>query len=422
MNNWKKYIPEGMRDLLFKECITKIEIQNKLREIYLSSGFEEIISPTIEFYDVFNSENQPMEQEKMYKLFDSQGRILVLKPDMTTPIARIVGTKLNNRAIPLKLCYTSNIFRINEKYNGKLNEITQSGIEVIGIKSPRADIEVIITAVNALLEIGLKNFKIEIGHVGFFKGICEDLNLNEVEFEKLRELIENKNFAGLNYFLQDNISILGDKCYALSKIPALFGDEEILEQARTLTDNKTAQEAIEGIKSVYSFMKSIGLSDYITIDLGMVQHINYYTGIIFRGYCTEVGNNVLSGGRYDNLVERFGEAMPATGLAINVDNILLSLINQGEIKNKNSLSFLVYYDASSLNEAYSIAIKIRKRGFSAELSPYEEIDSALNYARSKSKDYFVEFRSKSEILLTDFSQGTRVGENIDNFIDTLGEF
>ena len=123
MVNLKKYIPEGTRDILFEECSAKIEIENLLRNVYINHGYHEVISPTLEFYDVFNLENQPITQEKMYKLFDNQGRILVLRPDMTTPIGRIAATKINEEIYPIKLCYNSNIFRVNENLNGKLCRI-----------------------------------------------------------------------------------------------------------------------------------------------------------------------------------------------------------------------------------------------------------------------------------------------------------
>ena len=132
MINWKRYIPEGTRDILFHECSKKIELENILRKVYIDSGFLEVISPTLEFYDVFNGQNATLPQEKMYKLFDNQGRILVLRPDMTTPIARIAATKLRDMPHPLKLCYTSNVYRLNESLNGKNSEFTQSGIEIIG--------------------------------------------------------------------------------------------------------------------------------------------------------------------------------------------------------------------------------------------------------------------------------------------------
>ncbi len=186
MENWNKYIPEGMKDILFKESNIKLNIEDQLRKIYKYSGFSEIISPTIEFYDVFNSNIQAIPQEKMYKLFDNLGRILVLRPDMTTPIGRITGTKMKDCTYPLKLCYTANIFRVNEKLNGKRGEITQSGIEIIGTNGIKSDVDSIVTAINALLSLGLKNFKIELGEAGFFQALTENMEIKEENLKKIK--------------------------------------------------------------------------------------------------------------------------------------------------------------------------------------------------------------------------------------------
>lgn len=402
MYKWKKYIPEGMKDILFEECISKVKIENGFRSLYLNAGFEEVISPTIEFYDVFNGDDQPMEQEKMYKLFDNQGRILVLRPDMTTPIARIAATKLKDKGIPLKLCYTSNIFRINENFNGKMNEITQSGIEIIGTDNLKADAEVIITGINALLAAGLKNFKIELGQAEFFKGLTEELNMSSEDIEKLRSFIENKNFAALKAFIDENIEFIKpDAEKILRKLPSLFGGIEVIKKAKIMTRNESALKALESLEQVYLMLDEIGLSSYLSIDLGMVHHINYYTGIIFRGYSSEVGNDILSGGRYDKLLGRFGDAMPATGLAINVDNILLSLKKQSTETKLQKTNFLIYYEKGFLKHAYNTAMLIRNSNLEAELSVSEMCEEALNYAKEKNKKYFITFSSDERLFIRD---------------------
>ncbi len=219
MNNWKRHIPEGSRDILFEDCSNKIKIIDKLRKLNIDAGYLEVLSPTLEFYDVFQGDDVSIEQEKMYKLFDNAGRILVLRPDMTMPIARITATKLRDSLYPLRICYSGNIFRINENWNGKVSEMTQSGIEIIGSESPKADAEVIITAIKALIAIGVKKFELEIGQAEFFKGLIEDIELTEGEMEKLRGLVENKNFGALREFIQEKEdNTWNKKCRGIKKI------------------------------------------------------------------------------------------------------------------------------------------------------------------------------------------------------------
>ena len=252
MKNLKRYIPDGTRDIMFEESFNRLNIEENLRKIYFKNGYNEVISPALEYYDVFSGENQPIPQEKMFKLFDNGGRILVLRPDMTTPIARIVATKLKDKRVPLKLCYTSNIFRINENFNGKMNEITQSGIEIIGTDNLKADTEVIITGINALLSAGLKNFKIELGQAEFFKGLTEELSMDAFDIEKLRSLIENKNFAALKTFIDENIEFIKpDAETILRELPSLFGGIEVIKKAKAITTNNSALKALESLQGVY---------------------------------------------------------------------------------------------------------------------------------------------------------------------------
>ena len=381
MTNWKKYIPDGTKDILFEECSKKIDIENILRKTYVSSGFMEVKSPTLEFYDTFNGNNSILPQEKIYKLIDSQGRILALRADMTTPIARIAGTKLREVAHPLRLCYNSNVYRANESLKGKNSEITQSGIEIIGTDNTAADAEVIITGIVCLLNCGLKNFKVEIGHAKLFKALVDQLNIDDVEREKLRKSIDMKNFTALNEVLHTNEDKFNEDSFnILSELPRLFGGIETIERAYELTDNKNALECLGDIGKVYEIVKSIGLQEYLSVDLGMVHHIDYYTGIIFRGYTHGFGANILSGGRYDNLVGQFGDDEPATGFAIDVDGVIAALKYNEIFYGKVYEKVLVHYDKKDFKKAYKKAQELRRSGIIAEMSLFDNENKAVEYA------------------------------------------
>ena len=422
LNNWKRHIPEGSRDILFEDCSNKIQIMNKLRKLYIDGGFLEVISPTLEFYDVFQGDSMSIEQEKMYKLFDNGGRILVLRPDMTMPIARIVATKLKDSLYPMRIAYSGNIFRVNENWNGKVSEITQSGIEIIGSEGVKADAEVIITAIEALLSIGVKKFELEIGQAEFFKGIIEGIDLDNDEMERLRGFVENKNFGALREFLEEKGTKLSTRnVKALKKLPELFGGIEILEKARMLTENKRALAAIDAIEKIYEKIESVGLGKYISIDLGMVQHIDYYTGIIFRGYSSEVGTTIISGGRYDNLISKFGVAMPAVGFAIDVDNILSVLGKQGDSNENIKEKFILHYESSLIADAYKFAAVIKAKGFLCELSLFEEIKNTLNYGEQKHIDKIITMYENEEIAIIDIKNKSKWNISLEEFINSLEE-
>ncbi|QGU96545.1 ATP phosphoribosyltransferase regulatory subunit [Clostridium bovifaecis] len=398
MSTWKRYIPEGMRDTLFEECEIKLNIEKSLRRIYKYSGFSEITSPTLEFYDVFNSNNQPISQERMYKLFDNSGRILVLRPDMTTPIARVTSTKLKESIYPIKLCYTSNIFRINENLNGKMSEITQSGVEIIGTKDLKADAEVIITAIRSLLSLGIKHFKVELGQANFFKGVIENIEFDGQEMEKLKRLIENKNYITLANFLEEKKDeIENENIKILESLPQLFGDIEVVNKARKITKSEKALEALDNVSKIYKIIDEIGLSSYISIDLGMIQNIDYYTGIIFKAYVDEVGEYILSGGRYDNLIGEFGLDLPATGFAINVDNIMMTLKRQGAFKFEKEKKILIYCKEGCLRKAYELVDKIQDMKIVCEISLFDDEERSLNYAKQSKMDEMITLISGEQI-------------------------
>lgn len=388
--NLKKYIPDGTRDILFEECNEKRQIEDSLRKIYTGHGYDEVISPTLEFYDVFNMNNQPIPQEKMYKLFDNLGRILVLRPDMTTPIGRIAATKIKKEKYPVKLCYNADIFRVNENLNGKLNEFTQSGVEIIGEKSIRADVEAIITGIKALNKINLKNFKIEIGESQFFKYIIEDIDLDQEEKEKIRLFIQNKNISALKEFLNTEKDKVNEKTIEiLEELPELFGGKEVIAQAEALTVSPKALRALENLKKVYKLIENLGMEEYISIDLGMVQHINYYTGLIFRGYCIDAGDDILSGGRYDKLIRNFGESFPATGFAINVDSVQRALKIQGFEFQKRTTDTLIFSSENDLGKAYKLLEELNCQGISAEVNLSGSEEKALAYGLQRGIKNFI---------------------------------
>ena len=380
MAKLNNYIPEGTRDILFNECYSKIEIENLLRDVYKNYGYHEIISPTLEFYDVFNTNEQPISQEKMFKLFDNRGRILVLRADMTTPIARIAATKIKKEMFPMKLCYSQNIFRVNEILNGKLSEFTQSGIEVLGAYGIRGDIEAIYTGIEALKKIGLEDFKIEIGDSKFFEELTETINLDRAKKETLRMLIQNKNISALKEFLDDNKNNIDKNIsLVLARLPELFGGKEVIKETQELLNNAENITSLKCIQDVYEVMDKLGLSKYISVDLGMLQNLNYYSGLIFRGYCMEVGDSILSGGRYDKLIENFGESLPATGFAINVDIVLEALRLQKKLTSDKAIEKVVFCDIVNLDRGYNLLKKINETGVKAEVALFDSQEEALKY-------------------------------------------
>lgn len=318
MKQYDRITPEGTRDLLFAECETQNEIMGKLRRVFDEAGFQQVITPGFEFYDVFSANSMYFPQESMYKLMDNKGRIMVARPDSTIPIARIKATRLKGCPLPLRLYYGQPVYRQNSALQGRSDEIMQMGIELIGDTSFVSDMEVLTVGGNALSACCQNEYRLELGHVGIFNLLMEQLDAEQNQKQRIHELITSKNYAALSEKLnqfEDSQTVK-----ILKGLPKLFGGEEVFTQAKELFDGYDSRltSMCCYLQSIYDKLKSIGLTEKIIVDFGLVNQADYYTSIVFRGYVPEVGEPVLSGGRYDNLVKDFGEDLPATGFAINV--------------------------------------------------------------------------------------------------------
>lgn len=324
---WKIYIPDGEQDILAAECYMKRKMENAMNEVFRHCGFREIATPSLEFFDSFSGQRDIIPEENMIKFVDEQGRILVLKPDLTVPCARVAATKLKD-CRPLKLCYCQNTFRSKKDRYLDLKEITQAGCEIIGVSGPAADAEIIATAIETLKAAKLTEFTVELGQVNYFKGLMNATALPFAEKDKLRHLIDKKDFLGLEKKVT-SLGIDGDLKTALVELPALYGGTEILEKISGYHLGGKAKDAIENLRAVVDILKNEGYEQYMAIDFGMVSALSYYTGIIFQGFVPGYGTPILSGGRYDHLVEKFGEPDCATGFSVHVNFIMDILKTNG---------------------------------------------------------------------------------------------
>lgn len=325
---WKLYVPDGEQDLLADESYRKRKIENAMIEVFRHGGFSEIVTPTLEFFDSFSGQRDIIPEEDMIKFVDEQGRILVLRPDLTVPCARLAATKLKEQ-LPLKLCYCQNVFRSKKDRYLDLKEITQAGCESIGDGSSAADAEMIVTAIEALIAAGLNEFTVELGQVKYFKGLMNETSLPFAEKDALRHLVDKKDFLGLEKKVAA-LGIGGDLKSALTELPALYGGIEILTRLKDYRFGGKAREAIDNLSDVVERLQKADYGRYLAIDLGMVSALSYYTGIIFQGFVSGFGTPMLSGGRYDHLVEKFGPATPATGFSVNINFLLDILAGNGE--------------------------------------------------------------------------------------------
>ena len=360
------HTPDGVRDIYGKECAKKCSVQEGINQVFHLYGYQNIETPTFEFFEIFSKQRGSASSSEMFKFFDRDNNTLVLRPDMTPAIARCVAKYYMDETMPLRLCYLERTFINNTSYQGRLNEVTQTGAEMIGDDSSSADAEMIAMVIDSLKAVGLTEFQVELGQVEFFRGLVEEAGMDEDTQEALRELIENKNYFGVEELLLEQ-SMDEELRQAIMKLPEFFGSIDQIQQAKMLTTNRRARMAIERLEKVHEILKAYGLADYISYDLGMLSQYQYYTGIIFKAYTYGMGDYVVTGGRYDKLLVQFGKDAPAVGFAIVIDRVMQALSRQNIEVKTNMVRTMVLYEESAQMNAVRLAGYFRERQVPVQL-------------------------------------------------------
>ncbi len=379
MNDKRIYTPDGVQDILTDECRLKRDIEEKVRKRLRQSGFLEIETPSIEYYDVFAA-GGVIEQEMMYKFSDASGALLALRPDMTVPAMRVFSAKMKDRQLPVKLFYIGNVFRYNEAGGGRYREFTQAGTEMIGAPGPLADAEVIAQSIGIMKELGIDDFQVDIGQVEFFKGIVAAEGVDEETVETVRQCIDRKDYAQLEMLLKGK-SFSKELADKLLGLPGLFGTADVLDKAEKFANNERSAKAIDNLREVIKILEDYGLGDSITVDLGMLGSLNYYTGTIFKGFTKGSGFPVMSGGRYDGLSKNYGRDSSATGFSIGLNMVMRVLERKDPsiLKEKEPIT-RVCFDKENRSEAFALVEKLRSQGIRAE-SDTEGLTAAQAKAR-----------------------------------------
>lgn len=353
----KKFsIPEGTRDLILGECKAKKELREAIEDVFDSYGYKEIVTPSIEYYQTYLTGFETIKDEQMYKFFDHNGRILTLRMDMTVPIARVAATKFKDQLPPLRFRYCANVYKVKEYFAGKRNEVTDCGIELLGLRDEASDLETLVCALEVMEKMNQTSYTLEIGNIHVFYSACKDLNLDDEQMALLADYIDRKSMSELSEYLE-TLALHDEAKTFFLQLPWLCGKADVLEVALTYCFQPNVKATIHGLQRLHEELCALGYGDRITYDLGKVPHLNYYSGIIFEGFIEGVGTSVLSGGRYDSLLGKFGRAMPAIGFSVKLDHVLSALTTTEDEKETITLC----YPVSKKVEAIQKAKELRKQ-------------------------------------------------------------
>jgi len=359
-------LPEGAKDTLPATCAAKRNIQGRMRDTFASFGYTEIETPVFEYLDTFAYGEDSLEPEKMLRFFEAGKKTMVLRPDATMPIARVAVTKMRKAVKPVRLCYIEDIFRYEQTRYGVNRRSEQAGAELLGAGSVEADAEIIALAIESLLSLDIKDFQIDIGQVEFFKGLAETAGIAEEARYTLGQWIDMKDMGAIEGYLNNSAqSETFQK--TVRAMPRLYGGYDVLEKAKAFTEYPRCIEALDSLSELYELLRDYGYGDYIAFDMGMVQSLHYYTGMVFRGYVKNHGSVVVKGGRYDHLTRRYGEEMPATGYAVNIDEVMKWQDRQAASAEEKAMDALIVCDGADRGKGYALAREMRREGKRVEV-------------------------------------------------------
>ncbi len=317
--------PRGVKDLLPADVQWKQQLEAAIRQEFRSWGYHEVATPTFEFFETFNRGQATFEQA--YTFLDQDGQLLALRSDLTTPIARMVASRLRRAPKPLRLAYAANTFRYDSSHVGGGRERCQAGAELVGTGSSSADAETIAFASALLASLGVAEVQFDIGHVQFFHSLMQDCH-SKTDRVSIRQALIQQDYVGLQRVVRAS-GLPEQTKDLLCDTDRLRGGPEVIDYVRQRTDCAEAWVALDNLSEIYRTTEAYGAASQLHIDLSMVKTLDYYTGMVFEGCAPQMGSMLVSGGRYDGLHAQFGEDLPAVGFALELEAAMQILEAQG---------------------------------------------------------------------------------------------
>lgn len=423
--NQRSLTPRGVTSLLPEAAFKKRFIEGSILNTFSRWGYQEVITPVFEYLDVISIGLGEEFIDMGYKFVDrSSGRLMLLRPDVTPQIARMVAMQMRDHPKPLRLSYSANVFRHQAEHAGREREISQIGGELIGTKEPAADAEIIAIAIESLKGLGIKDFKIVIGHIGFFDGILSKIGIAPSIKLEIHEAVLRKDTSRLKEILKrEKIGTKGSGI--VLEIPGLFGGGNILKKADKLIKDIGPVDGLKNLWDIYDILVSYGFKDLLLIDLGEVRGLGYYTGMVFEIVSEGIGYEIGGGGRYDNLIGGFGFDCPSTGFALNLERLQMLLEKMRIDVEYKSVDFIITNGGCTFGDLFKVSQRLRERGFNVIQMPDLDYDEMIRYGRSYNIDKGIildkDLIAKGEAYLIDCKKKVKIKLKLKNFLSFLPE-
>ena len=314
-------VPPGTRDVLPNEMRELRMLTSRLHSVWDDAGYGEVRTPTLEYEEVLRR-GDARAAGAGFRTFDDHGQVLALRADGTIPIARLVANRYADAAGPIRLCYFSHAYRMVKIRSGQPREFLQGGLELIGVPAPEGDAEVIALVLQGLDAAGLRRHRLGLGDGALYRTLLAELEVPDDERDRLLESLARRDLVGLEARVE-RLGLSREASELLVRLPQLRGGPEVLDRA----DGPVAAAA-DGLRELYALLERRGVADRVIFDLGLVRELGYYTGVVFEVYDPAVGFAIGGGGRYDELLGRFGRPLPACGVGLDVHRVHIAQLEE----------------------------------------------------------------------------------------------
>ena len=407
---------EGVRDILPAELRRRKTIYEAIRDVFEANAYREVITPTLESIELYTGIEGLVEKSEMFKVVDDKGQILVLRPDLTMPIARLAASRFQDSPRPLKFSYLSSAYQSRNSQSLSLKEKTQAGVELIGCDALESDLEIIILLIKTMKAVMVEEPLIDIGHADLINEIFADLKIEAEHTVALRKLLAAKNKVGIkNYFKK--VEITSEAQAVLLRLPTLFGDpKKVVNELEEMPLSEETITVLETMEELFNRLEEFDLLQYITFDPMLISRHGYYTGLIFKGYAKGYSNLLASGGRYDNLTAKFGIEEAAVGFAVEIENLLDYLSRTENFIESEEKSFVVsYQEKQDLKAAYDLAESLREINYTAEL--INDVDQS--YLDFQQIEYHIDIKEEQLNLYRNNGAQAEINRNQRQLLDLV---
>jgi len=406
-------LPSGFRDIFPVEAEERNSIKSVVKKEFELWGYGEVKTPVVEFTKNISTGVGKNWKNKLINFFDFDGSLVSLRTDMTVPIARFTGMRIKKHQIPVRFCYFANSFRRSGLQKGEKREYNQAGLEFIGSNSYMCDVETLLIIVNILNNLVNDNFLIGLGDVGITEALYNWLNLNDQGREYIRQNLISKNYVSIREYL---FKIDNTKAEIfLNLIKPEKDIEKIISILNEINDINVTNSFCN-LETVYKMLKELEISKYFMIDLGILRDFDYYTGLIFEAYSSNINSILGSGGRYDKLIRKFGLDVPATGFALDIDILHKSMKESNLSVFKNKLKLMICCESDDYIKLLEYSEKIRKENVITEIM-FDKLSDIDMFAKEKKFDFTGIINDKFEMInITDLKNNKKASIKLEESI------